>query len=192
MKQQLKPCRYTVEEYLSIEESAIERSEYYNGEIFTMAGGTPNHNQISGNLYIELSAALKKADYRVYMADVKLWIPQKNSFTYPDIMIIKGKPQFYNDSKDILLNPVLIVEVLSDSTKNYDKGDKFEHYRSLDSLQDYILVNQDSIHIEHFRKIEKQEWLFTEVSDESNSLNLINLAIELNLTDIYNKVELLT
>ncbi|NOQ34470.1 MAG: Uma2 family endonuclease, partial [Methylococcaceae bacterium] len=131
---------YSVEEYLSLEEHATERSEYYNGEIFTMAGGTPEHNQISGNLYAELNFALKKKDFRVYISDIKLWVPQKNSFLYPDVLIIKGEPELYNNSKDILLNPVVIIEVLSDSTKDYDRNEKFAQYRSLESLQEYILV----------------------------------------------------
>ena len=179
---------YTPEEYLALEEKALEKSEYYNGEIFTMAGGTPRHNRISGNLYIELCLSLKKQSYNVYMADVKLWIPQKNSFNYPDIMVIEGEPEFYENSKDVILNPVIVMEVLSESTADYDRGGKFEQYRSLESLQEYILLSQDKVHIEHFRKTAPHEWLFTEIDDINTQLLLqtIDTAIELN--DIYNKV----
>jgi Uma2 family endonuclease len=135
---------YTVEEYLSFEDLATERSEYCNGEIFTMAGSTANHNQISGNLYAELNIALRKQNFRVYMADVKLWIPQRNNFKYPDIMVIQSEPQFYDNRTDIILNPLVIVEVLSGSTESYDRGDKFAQYRTLASLQEYILVS--SVH----------------------------------------------
>jgi Uma2 family endonuclease len=179
-----------VEEYLQREDAAEERSEYCNGEIFTMSGGSINHNQISGNVYVELNIALKKQNYRVYMADVKLWIPQRNNFKYPDVMIIEGQPQYYENRNDILLNPIVIIEVLSDSTKDYDRGDKFQQYRTLESLQHYILISQDSIHVEHFKKVAPYEWLLTDVNEIEGSLNLTNPELTLTLTDIYDRVDL--
>ena len=185
---QIKADFYTVEEYLDLEECAVEKSEYYQGEIFTMAGGTPNHNQISVNISSELNMALKRTNYRVYMADVKLWIPQKNSFTYPDVMIIEGNPQFYDNRKDVILNPIAIVEVLSDSTKNYDRGDKFKQYRSLDSLQEYILVDQEKPYIEYYKKVASHEWLFTEIDNIEVNLSLSSVKATLDVVDMYDKV----
>jgi Uma2 family endonuclease len=180
----------SVADYLQLEDAAEERSEYCNGEIFTMAGGTPNHNQISGNVYVELNIALKKQNYRVYIADVKLWIPQRNNFKYPDVMIIEGQPQYYENRKDILLNPIVIIEVLSNSTKDYDRGDKFQQYRTLESLQHYILINQDSIQVEHFKKIAPFEWLLTELNQPEATLKLTNPDLTLALSDIYDRVDL--
>jgi Uma2 family endonuclease len=189
MQAQLKPQYYTPEDYLHFEDLATERSEYYDGEIFTMAGGTINHNQITGNIYAELHIALRKKDFRVYMADVKVWITQRNTFNYPDVMVIAGMPQFYENRHDIVLNPQVIIEVLSDSTEGYDRGDKFAQYRTLESLQEYILINQNRYHIEHFKKMAAHEWLFTELQEKQAGLKLESLGIILNLADIYDKVE---
>ena len=180
---------YSVEDYLALEAQATERSEYYNGEIFTMAGGTPNHNQISLNISSELHHALKKKDFRVYMADVKLWVPQRNSFLYPDVLVIKGEPELHDNSKDILLNPLAVIEVLSDSTKDYDRNGKFEQYRSLDSLQEYILVSQDKAHIEYFKKTAPHEWVFKEIDGMDALLELTTVEVALEIADIYDKVE---
>jgi Uma2 family endonuclease len=189
MQAKIKPQYYSVEEYLSLEESALEKSEYCNGEIFTMAGSTPNHNRISLNISGELNFKLRKTDYQVYMADIKLWIPQRNNFKYPDVMIIEGNPQYYENRKDIILNPVVIIEVLSDSTKDYDRGDKFEQYRTLESLQDYILISQDTVHIEHFKKIAPYEWLFTELNHQDLNLKLTKPELTLSLAEIYDRVD---
>lgn len=189
MQAKLKSPHYSVEEYLQREDTAEERSEYCNGEIFTMAGGTLNHNQISGNVYAELNIALKKQNYRVYMADVKLWIPQRNNFKYPDVMIVEGHPQYYDNRKDIILNPIVIIEVLSDSTKDYDRGDKFQQYRTLESLQEYVLISQNSVYIEHFKKIAPYEWLFTELNQPEAHLKLSHPEISLTLADIYARVD---
>jgi Uma2 family endonuclease len=190
MQTKTKSQYYSVEDYLLHEDAAEEKSEYCNGEIFTMAGGSINHNQISGNVYVELNSALKKQNYRVYMADVKLWIPQRNNFKYPDIMIIEGQPQYYDNRKDIILNPIVIIEVLSDSTKDYDRGDKFQQYRTLESLQHYILISQDSIHVEHFKKVAPYEWLLTDFNEIEANLNLTHPELTLSLNDIYDRVDL--
>ncbi len=189
MQVQLKSNYYSPEEYLHCEDLATERSEYYDGEIFTMAGGTANHNQITLNIGSELHFQLKKKDFRVYIADMKLWIAQRNAFNYPDVMVIAGTPQFYENRRDIVLNPQMIVEVLSDSTEGYDRGDKFAQYRTLDFLQNYVLVHQNQCHVEHFKKMAKDEWLFTELKGNDAVLKLTSLNVELNLADIYDKVE---
>jgi Uma2 family endonuclease len=189
MQPKIHSTYYSIEDYLNFEALATERSEYYQGEIFTMAGGTPNHNQLALNISGELNYQLKRKAYRVYMADIKLWIPQKNSFNYPDVMVIAGTPQFYESHTDIILNPLIIIEVLSDSTEAYDRGDKFAQYRTLPSLQDYLLISQDAFHIEHFKKIAPHEWLFAEIEDKTASLDLISLGVTLKMVDIYDKVD---
>ncbi len=143
---------YSIEEYFSLEEKAIIKSEFYNGEIFQMAGGSLNHNQISINLSMILGLAFRKRDFRVFAGDVKLHIPSTNSFIYPDVFVIKGEPHYWNDRLDTLSQTDLIIKILSDSTKDYDRAGKFESYRSLGELQDYILISQDKVHIEHFEK----------------------------------------
>jgi Uma2 family endonuclease len=180
----------SVADYLQLEDAAEERSEYCNGEIFTVSGNTLNHNRLLLNTAGELKAKLKKMPYLVFMIEVKLWIPQRNNFKYPDVMIIEGQPQYYENRKDILLNPIVIIEVLSDSTKDYDRGDKFQHYRTLESLQHYILINQDSIQVEHFKKIAPFEWLLTELNQIEATLKLTNPDLTLALSDIYDRVDL--
>lgn len=189
MQTKKKSQYYTVEDYLLLEETAEEKSEYCNGEIFTMAGSTPNHNRICLNVSSELNFKLRKTAYQVYMADIKLWIPQRNNFKYPDVMIIEGNPQYYENRKDIILNPIVIIEVLSDSTKDYDRGDKFQQYRTLESLQHYILISQDDIHIEYFKKVAKYEWLLADINQLDSHLKLTQPDIILNVNDIYERVD---
>ena len=189
MQTKTKSQYYTVEDYLLQEETAEEKSEYCNGEIFTMAGSTPNHNRICLNVSSELNFKLRKTAYQVYMADIKLWIPQRNNFKYPDVMIIEGNPQYYENRKDIILNPIVIIEVLSDSTKDCDRGDKFQQYRTLESLQHYILISQDDIHIEYFKKVAKYEWLLADINQLDSHLKLTQPDIILNVNDIYERVD---
>ena len=116
---------YTPEEYLELEETAEYKSEYYQGEIFAMSGASFNHNQIIGNVHANLHQNQKKHNCRIAMTDLRLWVKEKNLFTYPDIMVICDKPEFYPNRNDTITNPIIIIEVLSDSTKNYDRGEKF-------------------------------------------------------------------
>jgi Uma2 family endonuclease len=161
---------YTPEEYLELEEAAEYKSEYIDGQIIPMAGGTINHNQIALNLSTELNFAFKKQNYRVFMGDVRLWITQKRTYTYPDVMILAGKPEFFNNRKDIILNPQIIVEVLSKSTKGYnspaetlcEREDKFQAYRTISTFQEYILIDQTRIHVEQFSKTGKKQWTLRE------------------------------
>jgi len=180
---------YSVEEYLATEQQAEFKSEYYAGEVYPMAGGTINHNQIIINLCIILGLAFKNRDYRVFAGDVKLHIPAADAFTYPDILIIKGKPEYYQNRRDTICNAQLIIEVLSDSTKDYDRAGKFEIYRNLPDLQDYILISQDKVHIEHFVKQAPQQWLLTEYNALTDVLNIAQLDEILAVTDIYDKVD---
>ena len=149
---------HSIEDYLKQEEKADFKSEYINGKIIPMTGATINHNQIVGNIYAELHFAFKKLDYRVYVANVRLWIPEKRIFTYPDIMVIQGEPIYYENREDTIVNPSLIIEVLSPSTENYDKEGKFAAYRSINSVAEYVLVSKTQIYAEKFVKTGDKQW----------------------------------
>jgi Uma2 family endonuclease len=179
---------YSIEEYLAAEEQANFKSEYYAGEIYPMAGGTLNHNRIAGNTYFALKLALKNKPFEVFIGDVKLYIPPSESFTYPDIVVIKGQPNYWQERRDSITNATLIIEVLSNSTKDYDRAGKFEIYRNLSELQDYILISQDKIHIEHFVKQAPQQWLLTEYNNLDAVFTISQLNESLAVTDIYDKV----
>ncbi|MBD2559395.1 MULTISPECIES: Uma2 family endonuclease [Nostoc] len=180
---------YTPEEYLELEEVADYKSEYIDGQIIPMAGGTINHNQIALNLSTELNFAFKKQNYRVFMGDVRLWIPQKLTYTYPDVMILAGEPEFFNNRKDIILNPQIIVEVLSKSTKGYDREDKFQAYRTISTFQEYLLIDQTRIHVDQFSKIGKKQWTLREYDEEDEAIALVTVPFEISLQDLYNKVK---
>jgi len=183
------PNYYTATDYLAAEEIAEFKSEYFAGEVFPTAGGTINHNRIAGNIHFALKLALKGKPYEVFIGDVKLQTPSTESFTYPDILVIKGQPDYWQERRDTLCNAQLLVEVLSDSTKDYDRGGKFEIYRHLPGLLDYILVSQDIIHVEHFVKQASNQWLLTEYSVITHVLEITQLGETLTLADIYDKVD---
>jgi Uma2 family endonuclease len=179
---------YTTEEYLELEEKAEFRNEYINGEIRPMTGGTTNHNKIAGNFYKRFPDNINGQDYDTYINDVKLWISQFQIYTYPDIIIIQGEPIYQGTKKITVTNPLVIVEVLSNSTKNYDKTDKFKYYRSIPSFQEYILIDQYSFSIEQYSKQAEAQWLFQEYEGEDTILKLNSVDFEIVLKDIYAKV----
>jgi Uma2 family endonuclease len=180
---------YTTEEYLALEEKAEYKHEYRNGEIVAMAGGTINHNEIAGNVYANLKFALKGQKYRVFIGDVRLWIPRYNQYTYPDVMVISGDPIYHQKGNTTITNPLLIMEVLSQSTQDYDRGTKFNYYRSIPELREYILVDQYSLKIEQFSKNNQGQWMLTEYETEEKTLSLESLNLQLNITDIYEQVK---
>ena len=157
---------YTQEEYLELEEKAEYKSEYRDGEIIPMTGGTTNHNKIAGNFYAYLKFGLKKQNYDVYIGDVRLWIPRYRQHTYPDIMVIQGEPIYTGASTTTVMNPLLIAEVLSKSTSNYDQSDKFMYYRSIPEFKEYILINQYQYHVMQYVKTDDGKWIFTELQSE--------------------------
>ena len=179
---------YSPEEYLQLEELAEYKSEYHDGEILPMTGGTVKHNQIAGNFYVALKLALKKQNYRIAIGDVKLWIPLIRWFVYPDIMVIAGKINYFENRRDTITNPLIIVEVLSQSTKDYDRGDKFEYYRTLPSFQEYILVSQFKVHVEHFVKTNEHQWLLSEYAQLEAKLKLSTIPVIMTLADLYDEV----
>ncbi|MBD2530878.1 Uma2 family endonuclease [Nostoc flagelliforme FACHB-838] len=180
---------YTPEEYLELEEAADYKSEYIDGQIIPMAGGTVNHNQIALNLSTELNFAFKKQNYRVFMSDVRLWIPQKLTYTYPDVMILADEPEYFNNRSDIIINPQIIIEVLSKSTKGYDREDKFQAYRTISTFQEYLLIDQTRIHVDQFSKTGKKQWALREYDEEDEAIALVTVPFEISLQDLYNKVK---
>ncbi|MBD2594890.1 Uma2 family endonuclease [Nostoc spongiaeforme FACHB-130] len=179
---------YTPEEYLQLEEAAEYKSEYIDGQIIPMAGGTVNHARISLNLGSVLNFAFRQQNYEVFVGDVRLWISQKRIYTYPDVMIIAGESEFFKNRQDIITNPQIIVEVLSKSTKNYDYEDKFAAYRTIPTFQEYLLIDQYRIHVEQFSKIGKKQWNLREYDEEDNAIAFASVAFEISLQDLYNKV----
>ena len=179
---------YTPEEYLELEEKADYKNEYRDGEIISMTGGTTNHNKLALNLATGLNVALNDLDYEIYIGDVKLWIPRYREFTYPDVMVIEGQPVYYSTNTTIVTNPVLIVEVLSKSTKDYDRGDKFLYYRSIPEFKEYILIDQTKYYVMQYVKTSENQWILTEYETEDAMINLSSINVELSLKQLYKKV----
>lgn len=180
---------YTPEEYLELEEKAEYKNEYRDGEIIPIAGGTTNHNKIALNFAAALKYGLKKQNYDVYIGDVRLWIPRYRQYTYPDVMLIKGEPIYQNANTTTVMNPLLIAEVLSKSTSNYDQGDKFLYYRSIPEFKEYILINQYQYHVMHYVKTDDGKWIFTELESKSDTLTLQNLDFQIDFQDLYEQVD---
>ena len=180
---------YTPEEYIDIEVNSEERHEYINGEIILMTGGTPNHNQIALNLSGALNFALKRQPYRVFVTDQRLWITRKRIYTYPDVMVVQGDLQLQEGRRDTITNPLMIAEVLSDSTRNYDKDKKFAAYRTIPSFQEYLLIDQYTMHIEQYFKTEQKRWTFSEYDDANETVSLNSIPFQIMLEEIYDKVD---
>ncbi len=179
---------YSFEDYLTLEETANYKHEYQDGEIVEMTGGTTNHNKIAGNFYFNFRLKLRQQNYKIFIGDVKLWIPHYRQGTYPDIMVIEGEPSYYQDSKTTVTNPSLIVEVLSKSTQNYDQGDKFLYYRSIPQFQEYILINQSRYYVMQYNKTDAGKWLLSEYEGENSVLSLVSLDFKLSFEEIYEEV----
>lgn len=180
------PEKISAEEYLALEENADHKSEYYHGEVFAMAGASYNHNVISVNLVHTFHGKL--ADSRVFSSDMKICVEKKKFYTYPDLSIVCGNIEFEEGRTDIIANPAVIVEILSDSTKDYDRGTKFAAYRRIASLQHYVLVDQYSIHVEHFERTEKNTWLPNEFEDIKDSFRINAVNAEFELKSAYNDI----
>ena len=184
-----KPKIYTINEYLDLEINSNERHEYIKGEIFKMTGGTPNHNKIALNLASALNFAFKQKSFQVFFADQRVWIPNYQIYTYPDIMIIKDNLKFQEGRKDTLLNPYIIIEVLSKSTRSYDKDEKFGAYRSIESFCEYLLIDQYKLQVEQYSKTDNNQWLFREYNKEQDTIKFEKINFEIPLIDIYDKVD---
>jgi Uma2 family endonuclease len=174
---------YTPAEYFALEDQAEIKSEYHDGEIVPMAGGSFNHNEIITN--IGQLKSLLRSKYRLYSSDVKLWISKYRKGTYPDVMVIEGQPEQYDNRTDTLLNPRLIIEVLSKSTEEYDRVDKFKFYRSIPSLQEYLLISQYEIDIQHYTKAEGGIWIYRTYETLEETIALISINTDISVASIY-------
>ncbi len=177
---------YTPEEYFAME--AEYKSEYHHGEVVAMAGASPNHNRISGNVFRVIGNALEDKPCEVFMNDLRLWVEQKNQATYPDVMVVCEGLKFADGRMDTITNPQIIIEVLSKSTEAYDRSDKFHAYWTLETLKEYVLIDQYRIRVEYFRRLDEKTWelrIFTQLDD---LLSLKSIEIKIPLDKIYHKV----
>lgn len=184
-----KESEYTPDQYLALERKAEYKSEYVNGRIFAMAGASRQHNQITFNIAGELRLQLKGRACIAYSNDMRVKVPQTGLYSYPDVVATCNEPKFEDTFVDTLLNPTVIIEVLSDSTEVYDRGEKFAHYRRLSSLEEYILVAQHRICLEHYAR-QGERWILTEISELDGIALLDSIGCTLPLKEIYDKVEL--
>lgn len=182
------PQTYTAEAYLALELESDTRSEFRNGKIVEMTGGTPAHNRISGALYALLWLSLRKKPYSVFVTDQRLRISTPNLYTYPDVMAMADPVELQPGRKDTVMNPVLIAEVLSDSTEACDRNQKFEHYRTIETFQEYVLIDQYRPHVEQYVKQAKNQWLFSEYSGLEASFMLASVGVEIALVDLYEEI----
>jgi Uma2 family endonuclease len=180
----------SVEEYLTMERESEEKHEYLNGEIFAMGGASPNHGLIVANVVTQFIIQLKKRPCTVYPTDLRVKVSQTGLYTYPDVVVVCGEPQFDDQMKDTLTNPTLLVEVLSETTKDYDRGGKFAYYRALPSFMEYVLIAQDTPHIEIFLRQPSKRWTLYETDDIEDTLELESIGCTLSLADVYDKVRL--
>ena len=181
--------RYTPEEYLEIDRKAEHRSEYVSGEILSMAGGSEKHSLIAVNTSGELRARLKHKPCRTFSSDMRIQISATGAFVFPDVSIVCGETHFAGSGHDLLLNPNVVVEVLSPSTESNDRGWKFAHYRQLESLSDYLLISQSEPSVEHYARQEDGRWVLTELRGLDSVLHLSSIGCELPLSEIYERVE---
>ncbi|NJK61831.1 MAG: Uma2 family endonuclease [Synechococcaceae cyanobacterium SM2_3_1] len=189
MTRALDPAIWTPENYLELELNSEVRNEYRDGTIVPMTGGTPDHNEIVLNLASLLKSALRGQTYRVLAADQRLWIPQRNLYTYPDVMVVEKPLQLQSGRTDTLTNPCLLAEVLSRSTQDYDRGEKFTAYRTIAHFYDYLLIDQYRIHVEHYVRTSSSQWLFSEYEDPEVTLSLKGLGIQIDIRDLYENIE---
>lgn len=181
--------RVSEDEYLERERRAGSKSELINGQMVAMAGGSPRHNAIAVNVAAELRGRLAGRGCVVFNSDQRVHVPATGLYTYPDVSVSCDGPRFHAKDRDTLINPKLIVEVLSEATEAYDRGAKFAHYRSIPSLEEYILVSQAPPRVEHYRRVQPRQWLLTEL--EGEEANVPALGVELPLRALYAGLELL-
>lgn len=179
---------YTPEQYLEMEEDAEFKSEYISGEIFALAGATPRHVTINNNIASELHSCFKGRPCQAYANDLRVTVVPTGLRTYPDVIAVCGEPQFHPDDQNSLTNPTVLVEVLSPKTEAFDRGEKFAHFRRLDSFQEYVLVSQNRVRVEHFARQPDGRWLLTELSEPSQTLALSSVGCQIPLSDIYDRV----
>jgi len=182
--------QYTPEEYLALERASDTKHEYLDGEIYAMAGASPKHNQICFNLAGELHPQIKGTSCIGYTSDQKIRTDPMDLFSYPDLTIVCGEPIFHDDHQDVILNPTVIIEVLSPRTEKYDRNTKLERYQNIRTLTDYILISQNRLYVEHYaRQKGKRQWLFMIETDPAAEIEIASIKCKLKLADIYNRVK---
>ncbi len=175
----------TEADYLTIEREAETKSEYLNGQMFAMAGASPRHVLITTNVIAELHAFLKAGDCRVFSSDQRLRVEATGLNAYPDVMVVCGELRFSDELRDTVVNPILLVEVLSKSTSDFDRGEKFMNYRALETLEDYLLIDQYRPHVEYYSRQPDGRWILEELDDPAGSLYLASIGFELKMVDVY-------
>jgi len=176
------------DQYLAQERQADTKSEYYQGEIVLLAGASERHNTIVANVLGELRTQLKGRPCKVYPSDMRLRVKKPGSYTYPDVMVCE-KREFDDQQKDTLLNPTIILEVLSETTEDIDRGRKFDNYRQIGSLKEYLLISQDDYSIEQYVRKNGNQWLFTETKGLNETVHLDSISCVLSLSEVYDKAE---
>ena len=179
----------TREVYLDLERQSETKNEYWDGEIYAMAGASPQHTLIAANIIISLGSQLKGRPCRVHTSDLRVKVSPTGLYTYPDIVIVCGQPKYEDRQKDTLLNPTVVVEVLSKSTESTDRGVKFEHYRTVESLTDYLLISQDTASVEHRMRQPDDRWLLSIYQGLDSVVPILSIGCDLPLAEVYEKVE---
>ncbi len=180
--------KLTEEQYLALDRAAEFKSEYFDGEMFAMSGGSMRHADLQSNLHGELFAALHNGECRVYGPDFRVRVSGR-MYTYPDISVVCGTRLLADDSQDVLLNPIAIAEILSPSTETYDRGLKFQHYRTIASLQDYLLVDQNQVRIEQYTRQDNNLWTLRDYQSLDEEMTIASIGVSLSLRRIYDRVE---
>ncbi|WP_319421862.1 Uma2 family endonuclease [Pleurocapsa sp. FMAR1] len=181
---------YSPAEYLELETQAEQRSEYLDGQIIPMAGGKPNHNKIALNLSSTLNFALRGTAYDIFMSDLRLWIPNYRLYTYPDVMVVNTPLVFAENRSDTIVNPIMIAEILSDSTEKYDRGNKFRMYRTIPDFREYLLISQTAMQVEKFTKNDSDQWVLSEYATKESIITFDSFELEISLDELYDRVEL--
>jgi Uma2 family endonuclease len=178
----------TSQEYLALERAAEYKREYYKGEVFAFAGASLRHNLIAANVLATIHSQLRGGPCSAFSSDMRITIPQTPHYTYADVVVVCGQPKLDDDFKDNLINPIVIIEVLSPATESYDRGKKFESYQHITSLMEFVLVSQDRPRVEQFLRQPDGRWLYSETSGDG-FVRLTSIDCELSLNDTYEKVE---
>jgi Uma2 family endonuclease len=186
---QVETKTYTAEEYLEFEINSQERHEFIDGQIVQISGGTLNHNEITSILNAILRVSLKGKPYSIFGSDQRLCIPQFKNYAYPDVMVVAKPIELQPGRTDTITNPLLIAEVLSKSTKAYDRDEKFAAYRSIPSFQEYLLIDQYRLQVEQYSKTAANKWIFSEYSCAGDRLTLTSIPVEISLADLYESIE---
>ena len=179
--------RLSPDDYLALERTADHRSEYIDGYVIAMAGGSEPHNVIVGNLVTLLNVHLRERPCRVFPSDMKVHRVDSTRYFYPDVTVVCGESQFSDDNKDVLLNPILLIAVLSDDTESFDRGIKFTSYLRLDSLLEYVLVSQSSPVVERYSRQDGGDWLYSRLEGIDQTVTFTSVGLFAKLADIFNK-----